>query len=120
MGILQHHDAVSYAHYQHIRAIRTAHFSGSQTRAHRGTEKQHVADDYAFRLARGAAAAESVVRRSLAKLMRGPSNASAPPLHFCKLLNESICEFSAGAVARSQVRFVPKYVALVRPANGLH
>eukprot|EP00245_Coleochaete_scutata_P006046 TRINITY_DN20159_c0_g1_i1.p1 TRINITY_DN20159_c0_g1~~TRINITY_DN20159_c0_g1_i1.p1 ORF type:complete len:1052 (-),score=194.38 TRINITY_DN20159_c0_g1_i1:847-4002(-) len=47
MAIAQHHDAVS------------------------GTEKQHVADDYAERLARGAAEAGDVVNRALLRLTEG-------------------------------------------------
>ncbi|KTG40307.1 hypothetical protein cypCar_00007611 [Cyprinus carpio] len=62
MGVAQHHDAVS------------------------GTEKQHVAYDYARRLATGWAHCEVLVRNSLAIL----SGSEAPHV-FCENLNISVC-----------------------------
>ena len=49
MGIAQHHDAVS------------------------GTEKQHVADDYALRLSQGNAECKIVVDQALSTLITGVS-----------------------------------------------
>uniref|UniRef100_A0A8C1IVP2 Alpha-mannosidase n=1 Tax=Cyprinus carpio TaxID=7962 RepID=A0A8C1IVP2_CYPCA len=62
MGVAQHHDAVS------------------------GTEKQHVAYDYARRLATGWAHCEVLVRNSLAIL-----SGSEAPRVFCENLNISVC-----------------------------
>uniref|UniRef100_A0A672MEJ8 Lysosomal alpha-mannosidase n=1 Tax=Sinocyclocheilus grahami TaxID=75366 RepID=A0A672MEJ8_SINGR len=62
MGVAQHHDAVS------------------------GTEKQHVAYDYARRLATGWAHCEVLVRNSLAVL-----SGSEAPRVFCENLNISVC-----------------------------
>uniref|UniRef100_A0A671T5G9 Alpha-mannosidase n=1 Tax=Sinocyclocheilus anshuiensis TaxID=1608454 RepID=A0A671T5G9_9TELE len=62
MGVAQHHDAVS------------------------GTEKQHVAYDYARRLATGWAHCEVLVRNSLAVL-----SGSESPRVFCENLNISVC-----------------------------
>ncbi|RXN26527.1 lysosomal alpha-mannosidase [Labeo rohita] len=62
MGVAQHHDAVS------------------------GTEKQHVAYDYARRLATGWAHCEILVRNSLAVL-----SGSEAPRVFCENLNISVC-----------------------------
>ena len=64
MGVAQHHDAVS------------------------GTEKQHVAYDYAQRLSKGAAECDAVVGAGLARLL---GDTQALPLARCPLLNESIC-----------------------------
>lgn len=61
MGVAQHHDAVS------------------------GTEKQHVADDYAKRLASGAAEANQVLVRVLSDWSKVEN------LGFCPLLNVSAC-----------------------------
>eukprot|EP01137_Pigoraptor_chileana_P035462 Opistho-2@29507 len=68
MGIAQHHDAVS------------------------GTEKQHVANDYARRLAVGQAACESLINDAIAK----KSN-SGLSLSQCPLLNVTLCDASAKA-----------------------
>ncbi|KAI7795198.1 lysosomal alpha-mannosidase [Triplophysa rosa] len=62
MGVAQHHDAVS------------------------GTEKQHVAYDYAKRLARGWAHCEVLIRNSLAVL-----SGSEAPRVMCENLNISVC-----------------------------
>jgi hypothetical protein len=65
MGVAQHHDAVS------------------------GTSKQHVAYDYAFRLAKGAAIAADTVNSALAQIVT--KTAAAPDLSQCTLINETIC-----------------------------
>ena len=68
-GLLTHHDAVS------------------------GTEKQHVADDYAKHLSRGTAASDDVIFDVLGKLLkRRSSSAPVPRFETCKLINESICD----------------------------
>ncbi|KAJ6837233.1 putative alpha-mannosidase isoform X1 [Iris pallida] len=71
LAIAQHHDAVS------------------------GTEKQHVADDYAKRLYKGYVEAESLVKSSLACLTESASNSGCknPKTKFeqCPLLNVSYC-----------------------------
>ncbi|CAH8681277.1 unnamed protein product [Schistosoma rodhaini] len=73
LGVLQHHDAVS------------------------GTEKQHVADDYAWRLTKASKLCQSLISQSLIKLL--------PTLKpfieknnviFCDLLNISLCDATEG------------------------
>ena len=67
MGLAQHHDAVT------------------------GTEKQHVANDYAMRLHIGQAECMRVVSDSMSKLT--DKAGSAPLLfEFCEYLNVSVCE----------------------------
>ena len=63
MGLAQHHDAVS------------------------GTEKQHVADDYARHLSEGVAVCRDAVEEGLGALMGGP----ALELSDCPYLNQSVC-----------------------------
>ncbi|KAK8465738.1 hypothetical protein PHAVU_009G161600 [Phaseolus vulgaris] len=74
LAIAQHHDAVS------------------------GTEKQHVADDYAKRLSIGYTEAEKVVAESLACLTEGGTKTGCknPQIKFqqCPLLNISYCPAS--------------------------
>ncbi|KAI5618655.1 lysosomal alpha-mannosidase isoform X1, partial [Silurus asotus] len=67
MAVAQHHDAVS------------------------GTEKQHVANDYAKRLARGSAHCQVLVSNALAFL-----SGSDVPRVFCENLNISVCPLSEG------------------------
>eukprot|EP01132_Coremiostelium_polycephalum_P008521 gene8521-10475_t len=70
MGVAQHHDAVS------------------------GTEQQHVADDYAERLAIGNTATLQALNQVVGQLMvsnPSQSNNPIPNFSFCPLLNESIC-----------------------------
>ncbi|KAL3876582.1 hypothetical protein ACJMK2_034416 [Sinanodonta woodiana] len=69
MGVVQHHDGVS------------------------GTEKQHVAYDYAERLAYGTTECEKVVNDAYQKLLPKGSVA-APAQNFCNLLNISMCDFT--------------------------
>jgi hypothetical protein len=72
MGVTQHHDAVS------------------------GTSKQHVANDYALRLAKGRLAADPLIGDALATLSRDGGH---PPLA-CDLANVTICPpLEAGAPA---------------------
>ncbi|XP_063677322.1 lysosomal alpha-mannosidase-like isoform X2 [Bolinopsis microptera] len=63
MGVSQHHDAVS------------------------GTSKQHVADDYARRLAAGQTECETLITKGLKM-----KSVYTGKLHACRLLNESYCE----------------------------
>ncbi|KAI5089006.1 lysosomal alpha-mannosidase isoform X1, partial [Silurus meridionalis] len=67
MAVAQHHDAVS------------------------GTEKQHVANDYAKRLATGSAHCQVLVSNALAFL-----SGSDVPRVFCENLNISVCPLSEG------------------------
>ena len=67
VALNQHHDAVS------------------------GTEMQHVAYDYAARLAAGAAVADAACVKSLLTLSRAPLDT---PVQICRLLNETVCEAS--------------------------
>ncbi|XP_063446500.1 lysosomal alpha-mannosidase-like isoform X2 [Mytilus trossulus] len=69
MGVAQHHDAVS------------------------GTEKQHVANDYAERLSNGYKSCENVTNMALKRLL--PRFQQEPPnLQFCTLTNISKCEIT--------------------------
>ena len=69
MGVVQHHDAVS------------------------GTEKQHVADDYAMRLHIGEVECRNVVNYSLNKLV-DKSGSSQVNWEFCEYVNISVCPAS--------------------------
>lgn len=90
MGILQHHDAVS------------------------GTEKQHVANDYALYLAEGIAACEKVVNAAYGSWLK--KSEPVPEQSFCPLLNISVCETTA-----SSNRFVVTlYNPIARPVNNSH
>ncbi|CAG2100054.1 unnamed protein product, partial [Medioppia subpectinata] len=73
-GVMQHHDAIT------------------------GTEKQHVADDYALKLAKSIAGCERVVDRAVGKLtansMANRTVQSLPEQLFCQQLNVSACEWT--------------------------
>jgi hypothetical protein len=64
-GVTQHHDAVA------------------------GTEKQHVADDYAKRLYIGTESVEQLQAELFGKLVANGN--AVPQFTFCPLINESIC-----------------------------
>ncbi|KAF7271106.1 hypothetical protein GWI33_015990 [Rhynchophorus ferrugineus] len=72
MGVMQHHDAVT------------------------GTEKQHVASDYARRLQRGIANCEIITETALNKLSNKSADSDANLLSFntCPLSNISQCAYS--------------------------
>lgn len=79
MAVSQHHDAVS------------------------GTSKQHVAYDYARRLAVGANAARAGLARALSTIVTGGKVAlSSPSFVFCPLLNASMCAPTEGLAAGSE------------------
>ncbi|XP_013402708.1 lysosomal alpha-mannosidase [Lingula anatina] len=67
MGVAQHHDAVS------------------------GTEKQHVAYDYAMRLSEGISMCQEVVNDAYKKLLPKNNSATPPVQMFCTLTNISMC-----------------------------
>lgn len=54
-----------------------------------GTEKQHVADDYAMRLSIGSDEAIKSMNDVIGALVSNGS--SAPSFSFCEYLNESVC-----------------------------
>ena len=73
MGVAQHHDAVS------------------------GTSKQHVAYDYAKRIAGGIKDASAYVTNALRKLLLDSSAVLAGAIQdisYCHLLNETVCDIS--------------------------
>jgi hypothetical protein len=72
MGVVQHHDGVS------------------------GTSKQHVAYDYAKRIAAGMNKANLFVTDALSKLLLN-KNGTLGNLSYCSLLNETICSVSQEA-----------------------
>ncbi|XP_051528161.1 lysosomal alpha-mannosidase isoform X2 [Myxocyprinus asiaticus] len=78
MGVAQHHDAVS------------------------GTEKQHVANDYARRLATGWAHCEVLVQNSLSVL-----SGSEAPRVFCENLNISVCPLTESSLKFSMNVYNP-------------
>ncbi|XP_060715118.1 lysosomal alpha-mannosidase [Tachysurus vachellii] len=84
MAVAQHHDAVS------------------------GTEKQHVANDYAKMLAIGSAHCQVLVRNSLALL-----SGSNVPRVFCENLNISVCPVTE----RSKQFLLNVYNPLARPVR---
>jgi Alpha mannosidase middle domain len=65
LGVAQHHDAVS------------------------GTAKQHVADDYSYRLSKGI---DQVVQHVISLVRPATNNATV--LAYCPLLNETKCQIS--------------------------
>ncbi|KAF7254845.1 hypothetical protein EG68_08829 [Paragonimus skrjabini miyazakii] len=73
MGVLQHHDAVS------------------------GTEKQHVARDYALRLSKASQACHTVVADGIIKLVPDLNElGGGQKPQFCDLLNISVCQATDG------------------------
>lgn len=58
---------------------------------HSGTEKQHVADDYAKRLSIGQRECERLVADVASNYISGKSGIVAPSFQTCELLNVSIC-----------------------------
>nr|XP_014342916.1 PREDICTED: lysosomal alpha-mannosidase [Latimeria chalumnae] len=78
MAVAQHHDAVS------------------------GTEKQHVADDYAKRLAAGWSRCQVLVSNALASLSGIKQN-----VHFCNYLNVSACRLTEAASNFTVVLYNP-------------
>uniref|UniRef100_A0A1X7U3R1 Alpha-mannosidase n=1 Tax=Amphimedon queenslandica TaxID=400682 RepID=A0A1X7U3R1_AMPQE len=90
MGVAQHHDAVS------------------------GTEKQHVADDYAKRLHVGEVECRSVIATVLNDLAAKGSNVPKMDLSFCEYLNISVCPVTEGGDFSMVV-----YNSLGRPYTGM-
>ncbi|CAL8077426.1 unnamed protein product [Calicophoron daubneyi] len=73
LGVMQHHDAVT------------------------GTEKQHVADDYAKILSKGCASCENVIASAMLRLMPELRHVSGShPPQYCDLLNISLCSATDG------------------------
>lgn len=69
MGVMQHHDAVT------------------------GTEKEHVAHDYARILSEAVTASEAIIAKSMFKLLPELNNLTKSPWpSFCNQLNLSICD----------------------------
>ena len=94
VGVAQHHDAIS------------------------GTGKQHVTDDYSFRLHHGLQTAAKHVGRRLETLLLGShhDNNSTLEWTYCPLLhNESICDLSVEATRSNDMTvYVAVYNALPR------
>mmetsp|Transcript_22531 Transcript_22531/g.50755 ORF Transcript_22531/g.50755 Transcript_22531/m.50755 type:complete len:1065 (-) Transcript_22531:1137-4331(-) len=87
VALAQHHDAVS------------------------GTEMQHVAYDYASRLAAGAEVADLAAEEGMATLLGLPKDAS---LAVCHLLNETVC-LASSAASRAGAPFL---VVLYNPLSA--
>ncbi|RMB90070.1 hypothetical protein DUI87_33525 [Hirundo rustica rustica] len=77
-GFLQHHDAVA------------------------GTERQHVANDYARQLAKGWDTCQVLVANALSLL-----GGTKDPLEFCNALNVSVCPLSEASPQHLRVLFDP-------------
>ncbi|XP_070572085.1 lysosomal alpha-mannosidase-like isoform X2 [Ptychodera flava] len=98
VSIVQHHDAIT------------------------GTEKQHVADDYAKRLAMGIQQCQISLSDVISKLMLKTKTAPAPKLEFCNYLNISVCATTQSTDAFSVTAYntlaceVRDYVRI--PVNG--
>ncbi|XP_074647600.1 lysosomal alpha-mannosidase-like [Tubulanus polymorphus] len=90
MGVIQHHDGVS------------------------GTEKQHVAYDYAMRLANGTTECEDVVNEAMKKLLSVNKSKPLPRLTFCHQTNISLCSVSSVAKQFTMVVYNP----LSRPVTA--
>ena len=65
-----------------------------------GTEKQHVADDYAKRLHIGEVECHSVMATVLNDLAAKGTNAPKMDLSFCEYLNISVCPVTEGGDVR--------------------
>ncbi|KAI8490965.1 mannose metabolic process [Branchiostoma belcheri] len=91
MGVAQHHDAVS------------------------GTEKQHVANDYAMRLHAGAVECQVITSMTLQQRMAKDS--ALPPIpEFCNYLNISVCPVTENELIKSFT--VTVYNPLARQLTG--
>ncbi|KAL3687509.1 hypothetical protein R1sor_013818 [Riccia sorocarpa] len=90
MAIVQHHDGVS------------------------GTERQHVADDYAKRLSIGAAEAADVINTALTRLVSGnkPSSAESLKFELCFHLNVSYCPPSEADLSGEKTLVLVAYNSL--------
>ncbi|XP_055014640.1 LOW QUALITY PROTEIN: lysosomal alpha-mannosidase [Boleophthalmus pectinirostris] len=88
LAVAQHHDAVS------------------------GTSKQHVANDYARRLANGWNTCQVVVSNSLSAL-----SGSAAPRVYCDLLNISVCSFTESSPEFTVTVFNPLGRSLLWPVR---
>ena len=58
---------------------------------YRGTEKQHVANDYAKRLHIGQVECETLVQDVAGAYVSSKSDSTTPDFHSCEYLNVSIC-----------------------------
>lgn len=63
----------------------------TQPPPHRGTERQHVADDYAKRLHIGGTECLGLIQDVVGSLVTGSAAAAPPKMTFCEYLNVSIC-----------------------------
>lgn len=70
---------------------------------YRGTEKQHVADDYAKRLSIGQMECETLVADVAGAYVSGKSGSPPPNFQTCGLLNVSVCSLTEdGNVSKSK------------------
>ncbi|XP_078577239.1 lysosomal alpha-mannosidase-like isoform X1 [Branchiostoma floridae x Branchiostoma japonicum] len=93
MGVAQHHDAVS------------------------GTEKQHVANDYAMRLHAGAVECQVITSMTLQQRMV-KAGALPPVAEFCNYLNISVCPLTEDEFTKSFT--VTVYNPLARRRTGYY
>eukprot|EP01100_Stratorugosa_tubuloviscum_P014870 TRINITY_DN81_c0_g2_i1.p1 TRINITY_DN81_c0_g2~~TRINITY_DN81_c0_g2_i1.p1 ORF type:complete len:1006 (+),score=459.80 TRINITY_DN81_c0_g2_i1:78-3095(+) len=102
MGVLQHHDAVA------------------------GTEKQHVANDYAKRLSMGTSATRPLMIELLTNLLANEtvsqkqSKMNAPSLSFCPLLNVSVCPAASNAFTQGKPLAIVAYNPLAWSRNDYY
>lgn len=82
-GVAQHHDSVS------------------------GTEKQHVAYDYAKRIATGMAVAEAQNNNFLANAVTIGTTSTPPKFQQCQLLNVSSCDVTSGLSSFAALLYNP-------------
>ena len=66
-----------------------------------GTEKQHVANDYAKRLSIGQAECEALVGDVAGAYVSGKSGSTPPKFQMCPLLNVSICSVAEDGNVRT-------------------
>ncbi|XP_068670671.1 lysosomal alpha-mannosidase-like isoform X1 [Montipora foliosa] len=91
MAVAQHHDAVT------------------------GTEKQHVADDYAKRLAIGAVECQALITAVLGKFTVKKTGIQPPAMTFCDHLNISVCAESE----QKEAFTVTIYNAIARQVSAM-
>eukprot|EP01119_Soliformovum_irregulare_P005383 TRINITY_DN1714_c0_g1_i1.p1 TRINITY_DN1714_c0_g1~~TRINITY_DN1714_c0_g1_i1.p1 ORF type:complete len:977 (+),score=300.90 TRINITY_DN1714_c0_g1_i1:52-2982(+) len=96
---------IGYAsHVKEIQVLTQAFSTAQHHDAVSGTEKQHVADDYAKRLSIGTVACEGVIADVMQRVVA--KTATKPTFTFCRLINESICPATDALTSANSIAVV--------------